>query len=101
MRTADWVRLAPSRYLSVFLGERRLGIRLRRARGLMGRKGGKMFSSSLPMRPRTRLNLILNLLSPKKHKYKTRTRCKTRTTDYVYKNSFSEEKLRETDSGLT
>ena len=31
-------RLVPSRYLSVFWDERRLGIRLRRARGLMGRE---------------------------------------------------------------
>ena len=29
-------------YLSVFLGERRLGIRLRRLRGLMGREEGKI-----------------------------------------------------------
>ena len=34
-------RLVPSRYLSVFWDERRLGIRLRRARGLMGREEGK------------------------------------------------------------
>ena len=36
------LRLVTSRYLSVFWGERRLGIRLRRARGLMGREEGKM-----------------------------------------------------------
>ena len=36
-----WRRLVPSRYLSVFWDERRLGIRLRRARGLMGRKKEK------------------------------------------------------------
>ena len=29
-------------YLSVFWGERRLGIRLRRVRGLMGREEGKI-----------------------------------------------------------
>ena len=29
-------------YLSVFWGERRLGIRLRRLRGLMGREEGKI-----------------------------------------------------------
>ena len=32
--------LVPSRYLSVFCGERRLGSRLKRARGLMGREEG-------------------------------------------------------------
>ena len=32
--------------------------------------------------------------------YKTQTRYKTQTTDYVYKNSFREVKLRETDSKL-
>ena len=31
-------RFVPSRYLSVFWGERRLGIRLRRAHDLMGRE---------------------------------------------------------------
>ena len=36
------VSLVPSRYLSVFWGERRLGIRLRIARGLMGRVEGKI-----------------------------------------------------------
>ena len=59
-------RLVPSRYLSVFWDERWLGIRLRRARGLMGREEGKKFPSSLPMRPRARLNLTPNLLSPPK-----------------------------------
>ena len=44
-------RLVPSRHLRVFWGERRLGIRLRSARGLI---------------PRARLNLIPNLLSPQK-----------------------------------
>ena len=39
---SSWRRLVPSRYLSVFLDERRLGIRLRRARGLMGREEGKI-----------------------------------------------------------
>ena len=34
---SSWLRLVPSRYLSVFWDERRLGIRLRRERGLMGR----------------------------------------------------------------
>ena len=34
--------VVPSRYLSVFWDERRLGIRLRRARGLMGREEGKI-----------------------------------------------------------
>ena len=38
-------RLVPSRCLSVFGGERRLGIRLRRARGLMGREEGKILLS--------------------------------------------------------
>ena len=32
--------------------------------------------------------------------YKTRTRYEMRTTDYVYKNSFTEVKLREMESGL-
>ena len=32
--------------------------------------------------------------------YKRQTRYKTRTTDYVYKNSFRKVKLRETESGL-
>jgi len=32
--------------------------------------------------------------------YKTQTRYKTRTTDYVYKSSFREVKLRDTVSGL-
>ena len=61
-------RLVPSRYLSVFRGERRLGIRLRCTRGLMGREKGKIaiFPFSLPMRPRACLNLIPNLLSPRK-----------------------------------
>ena len=72
-------RLVPSRYVSVFGGERRVGIRLRRARGLMGREEGQIrragglmgreerifFPSSLPMRPRARLHLIPNLLTPK------------------------------------
>ena len=35
-------RLVPSRYLSVFWGERRLGIRLRRVWGLMGMEEGKI-----------------------------------------------------------
>ena len=53
-----------------FGGERRLGVRLRRARGLMGRDEVAIFPSSLPMRPRARLNLTPNLLSPslKTHK---------------------------------
>ena len=42
-------RLIPSRYLSVFWDERRLGIRLRCARGLMGREEGKIAT----FRPRT------------------------------------------------
>ena len=50
-------RLVPSRYLIVFWDERRLGIRLRRAGGVMGREEGKIataiFPSSLPMRPRS------------------------------------------------
>ena len=52
-------RLVPSRYLCV------LGVRLRRARGLMGRDA--IFPSSLPITPRARLNLTPNLLSPPKH----------------------------------
>ena len=60
----------PSRYLIVFWDERRLGIRLRRGRGVMGREEGKIavaiFPSSLPMTPRARLNLIPNLLSSQK-----------------------------------
>ena len=38
----DLYRLVPSRYLIVFWDERRLGIRLRRARGVMGREEGKI-----------------------------------------------------------
>ena len=34
------LRFVPSRYLTVFGGERRLGIRLRRERGLIGRDEG-------------------------------------------------------------
>ena len=59
-----------------FGGERRLGVRLRRARGLMGRDEGKIaiFPSSLSMRPRARLNLIPNLLSsPKTLKWRLGT----------------------------
>ena len=37
-------RLVPSRYLSVFWDERRLGIRLRHALGVMGREEGKIAS---------------------------------------------------------
>ena len=48
------VRLVPSRYLSVFWGERRLGMRLRRARGLMGREEGEIAT-------------IQSSLTPKKH----------------------------------
>ena len=40
--TPGLYRLVPSRYLSVFWGERRLGIRLRRTRGLVGREEGKI-----------------------------------------------------------
>ena len=43
--TPQFPRLVPSRYLSVFGGERRLGIKLRRARGLMGREGRKIAQS--------------------------------------------------------
>ena len=54
-----------------FWGERRLGVRLRRARGVMGKDEGKnidaIFHSSLPMRPNARLNLTPNLLSPPRH----------------------------------
>ena len=39
---SSWLRLVPSRYLSVFWDERRLGIRFRRARGLMGKEEGKI-----------------------------------------------------------
>ena len=39
------VSLVPSRYLSVFWGETRLGIKLRIARGLMGRVEGKIAPS--------------------------------------------------------
>ena len=41
MLLQETVRLVPSRYLSVFWGERKLEIKLRRVRGLMGREGGK------------------------------------------------------------
>ena len=42
LESEAWHRLVPSRYLSVFWGERRLEIRLRRARGLMGREEGQI-----------------------------------------------------------
>ena len=38
----SYTRLVPSRYLIVFWDERRLGIKLRRARGVMGREEGKI-----------------------------------------------------------
>ena len=64
-----WPRLVPSRYLC-FWGERRLGVRLRRAGSHAGKVRRKtsvaIFRSYLPMRP-TRLNLTPNLLSPQKH----------------------------------
>ena len=43
--TPQFPRLVPSRYLNVFGGERGLGIKLRRVRGLMGREGGKIAQS--------------------------------------------------------
>ena len=46
METYVCRRIVPSRYLSVFCGERRLGIRLRRAQSLMGRE--KCYFSFLP-----------------------------------------------------
>ena len=51
----DFGRLLPSRYLCVFGGERRLGVRLRSARS-----HGKV-------RDLARLNLNSNFLSPQKH----------------------------------
>ena len=58
-RSHPYSRLVPSRFLIVSWDERRLGIRLRRARGVMGREEGKIaIFSSLSMRPRARLNLI-------------------------------------------
>ena len=55
----------------VFWGWEKSGVRLRHAQGLMGRDEGKIavaiFPSSLPTRPRARLNLTPNLLSPPKH----------------------------------
>ena len=41
-------RLVPSRYLSVFWDERRFGIRLRCAQGLMGREEGKIATHETP-----------------------------------------------------
>ena len=74
-------RFTQTRTQSLFMcfgDERRLGVGLRRTRGLMGRDEGKsfpiflffsisIFPSSLPMRPRALLNLTPNLLSPPKH----------------------------------
>ena len=57
-------RLVPRRYICV-LGWEKIGVRLRRARGVMGRDEGKI--ASLPMRPQARLNLTPNLLSPPNH----------------------------------
>ena len=51
----------PVAFFLFFWGERRLGVRLRRARGVM----------SLPMTPPARLNLPLNLLSPQNTKIAT------------------------------
>ena len=42
-------RLVPSHYLSVFWSERRLGISLRRAPGLMGREEGKIVVADVKM----------------------------------------------------
>ena len=44
----EFGRLVPSRYLSVFWDERRLGIRFRRARGVTGREEGKIAIFLLP-----------------------------------------------------
>ena len=41
-RSHPYSRLVPSRFLTVFWDERRLGIRSRRARGVMGREEGKI-----------------------------------------------------------
>ena len=62
------LRLVPSRYLSVFWDERRLRIRLRCARGLMGREEGRIFSF-FPSHetPRAPHYLIPNLLSSQKN----------------------------------
>ena len=56
-------RLVPSRYLSVFWDERRLGIRLRRARGVMGREEGKIAIFLTPSTVEPRYNEFLNLRS--------------------------------------
>ena len=50
-------RLVPSRYLSVFCGERRLGIRLRRAQSLMGRE--ECYFPFLPSHEAPRLDATL------------------------------------------
>ena len=66
--TGSRLRLVPSRYLSVFWDERRLGIRLRCAQGLMGREEGRIFSffpsHETPCAPHY---LIPNLLSSPKN----------------------------------
>ena len=43
-RIQSYLRLVPSRYLSVFWDEIRLGIRLRRAQGVIGREEGNIAS---------------------------------------------------------
>ena len=57
-------RLVPSRYLIVFWDERRLGIRLRRARGVMGREEGKIatgrFRSNMAAREESSLSRDVN-----------------------------------------
>ena len=69
-QTSGWIKegVLQTRTQSLFMcfgGERWLGVRLRLAQGLMGRDEGII--ATLPMRPRARLNLTPNLLSPQKH----------------------------------
>ena len=60
------VRLVPSRYLSVFWGERRVGIRLRRARGLPFPRhpaGKKIIGSNTVIKTRKYTDLLSNSLN--------------------------------------
>ena len=61
---SSWLRVVPSRYLSIFWDERRLGIRLRRAGGLMGREEEKILFLTVTF---SICSEILNAISERKH----------------------------------
>ena len=65
-RRYSFYRLVPSRYLSVFGGDRRLGIRLRRTRGLMGREEGKIATPDPPKPGKSALGTRLAFSNNKK-----------------------------------